>query len=165
MRGRSSRVRSFLPDGRSGIVDDMLHAYVRYAEMACMTVRTVRAVFFDVNWTLVPHATKTIPTSTRQALATLRQSGVLAAVATDGTTSRGAEGSALGLPWETRARRPRARPTTSRRTATTRRAEHSRRLGYALLTFPSLSAQEGVEQLGRAGMRVNPTTELGGGHP
>lgn len=36
-----------------------------------MTVRTVRAVFFDVNWTLVPHATKTIPTSTRQALATL----------------------------------------------------------------------------------------------
>lgn len=34
-----------------------------------------------------------------------------------------------------------------------------------LLTFPGLSAQEGVEQLGRAGMRVDPTTELGGGHP
>ena len=44
-----------------------------------MTVRTVRTVFFDVDGTLVPHATKTIPTSTRQALATLRQSGVLAA--------------------------------------------------------------------------------------
>lgn len=36
-----------------------------------MTVRTVRAVFFDVDGTLMPHATKTIPTSTRQALATL----------------------------------------------------------------------------------------------
>ena len=29
VRGRSSRIRSPLPDGRSGIVDDILHAYVR----------------------------------------------------------------------------------------------------------------------------------------
>lgn len=42
----------------------------------------VRAAFFDIDGTLVSHATKTVPTSTRQALATLRQSGVLTAVAT-----------------------------------------------------------------------------------
>ena len=42
----------------------------------------VRAAFFDIDGTLVSHATKTVPTSTRQALATLRRSGVLTAVAT-----------------------------------------------------------------------------------
>ena len=109
-------------------------AHLRTAEMTRMTVRTLRAVFFDVNWTLVPHATKTIPTSTHRALAVLRQSGVLAAVATDRTTSRYAEGSALGLPWETRARRPRARPTTSRQTSTTRRALSA--LGICPANFP-----------------------------
>ena len=42
----------------------------------------IRAAFFDVDGTLLSHKTKSVPESTREALAKLREKGILCIIAT-----------------------------------------------------------------------------------
>ena len=124
-----------------------------------MTVRTVRAVFFDVDGTLVPHATKTIPTGSRSATAKRSARG-----RSDGQNDiEMRRGFGLGIAMGNACEEAKGAADY----VTSDIDDEASTLGAwdTLLTFLGPSAQEGVEQLGRAGMRVNPTTELSGGHP